>query len=105
MLVTVEELRKGDLILYPSNGRLIMYRLLQDPRIDPKGRTTYHGNPKYLTIRVSCKREIKDVTYNWGGKPYVRKETKILCTKEDHNHKKYVDPNYKQFWIVEREEY
>jgi len=105
MLAQVEDLRKGDLILYPSNGKFTMMRLLQDPRLDPQGRQTHLGKPRYVTLRVSCKRETKDVTYNWGGRTYTRKESKILCTAEDHNHKKYIDPNYREFWLLEREDY
>lgn len=104
MLVHVEDLRKGDLILHSTNGKFAMYRLLADPRVDPKGRHTHLGKPRYLTLRVSCKRETRVSTSSWGGKTYTHSYHTYACTKEDHNHKKYIDPNYKEFWVLEREE-
>lgn len=105
MLTKIEDLRKGDLVLFPSNGKFIMIKLLQDPRVDPnpKGWYVANGETSYKKIKVSCRRNVAKKTYTWGGRSYTREEYSYECTPENHNYVKWIDPHRKNFWILERE--
>ena len=108
MIVTIKDLKKGDLLLSPSNGRFIMIVVLQDPKIKMNLKT---GEPqlmwdnktvRYSNLRVSCNREVKLVPINWGGREHMRQEIIFNCTPDGHNFKKYIQPNHRDFWLLER---
>jgi len=107
MLVHIQNLKKGDLLLFPSNGKFIMVIVLQYPRIDIDSKTGQpiilrNGTDSYKRLRVSCKREVKIVPCMWGNTKHERKEIKFFCTSENHNYKRYIYVNGREFWLLER---
>lgn len=103
MLQLVQDLKKGDLVLYPSNGHFIMARVLKDPEVmtnPPKWRQD--GRIYYKNLRMSVRREQITVTQVYGDKTYTRKEYVFPLTADDHNYNKYFNPNGKEFWLLER---
>lgn len=93
MITKVEDLRKGDEILFPSNRNFIYYKVLADPKPHPK----YAG--RWKTIRCSCKRK-KVETWRKGHYKSVRVFTTDV---KEHNSIDYVNFNWKQPWLVKRE--
>lgn len=105
MLIFVQDLKKGDLVLYPANGKFIMGRLLKDPEINPTPKSWLPTDKTYYkNIKMSCRRETVERSRKYGNHEHKWKEHTFILTADDHNYNKYFEPNGKQFWLLERKE-
>lgn len=102
MLVKVEELRAGDEILVPSSSNLRYVKLLNDPKPHPI-RTKSDGSPIYKAVRCSIKNEPEVIPANKWRKEWIRNKYVFEPNVALHNTKISVDLNWKQLWLVKRE--
>ena len=103
MLLTVENLRKDDLVLYAMGSKFIMARILKDPQVNlnpPKWRKA--DVVYYKSVKMSMRREPVTTTHVYGENTYTRTVNVFILDSEGHNFTTYVNPNNKQFWLIER---
>jgi hypothetical protein len=107
MRATVEDLRKGDVVLISTGQGIFDVKLLRQPQLAKVGKkTTWGGKPRWTS--VLCAMRIDTITQhytNYNGKvhTYVMKR-KVLSNGRDYNEEKRVDFSEKECWIIKREE-
>lgn len=97
MLLKVNELQEGDVILVTSQSRLYIAKVLKTPQLRKDNAT------RYKSVKVSVNAEVQSYTPIYSGKQYTYKTTTLLCTKENHNTVLYKDLQYRDMWLLERD--
>ena len=97
MLVKVNELQEGDVVLVTTQSRLYIAKVLKIPQLR-KGSST-----RYRSVKVSVNADIQSYTRTYGGKQYTHQTTTLFCTKEGHNAVLYKDLQYRDLWLLERD--
>jgi hypothetical protein len=97
MKATVEDLRKGDVVLIAIGSILSEVKLLRTPQIAKRGKLiTWRGNQKWSSVPCVLREETQ--THNrWTvTKP-------VVANGEDYNTEKRIDFTEKVCWIIKRE--
>lgn len=122
MLLDIKDLKKGDVVLFPTQSKFRMCKLLTTPEISYKkdkttgiktARERYSGYwrtspkvPAYKRMKIAINLVIKDEELkNWQGQPYTRKDVKTYTCDDKFNNEISMDFNYKKCWLLEREEF
>lgn len=102
ILMKIEQLRIGDEVLYPANGRFKYLKLLSQPAISKK--PDWRGNKKYKNVKCSTRRDQETQTFHWNGgsREYTTKMYKCV-SPEEHNIEMYVNFNGKEVFLLKRE--
>jgi len=114
MLVTIENLKKGDEIMLAQGCKFIIARIMREPALRwvkdkttgikvPKLRTWGANNGTQLYSSMKC--EVKTVTTQFpanypGGKPYST--VVIDNTLPEYNEEKYFNLNFRDIWLIEK---
>lgn len=95
MLIHVEDLQKDDVILIPSSGTFRLYKVLAEPKMNPK-------TAKYSAVKCSTYvRHVESIN------PYS-KRTMILTyydplPPDQHNMTVSINFRWKNIWLLHRE--
>jgi hypothetical protein len=87
--ITVKDLQKGDEVIIHGNGYIRYVKLLRPLKL--RTGTNYRGDIVYSSIKCS----FIDTSNTWD-------KTGSL-TGDGHNKEAYVDFNYRNVWLVKRE--
>lgn len=106
MRATVEDLKKGDVIIVGTSSGIFDAKLLRDPQLAKTGKkTTWGGNPRWTTIPCAVREETITQHYtNYQGKvtPYTTKR-RVMSNGKEYNLEKRIDLSEKECWIIKRE--
>ena len=96
-LIKIEELEVGDEVIAAANGQLRYYKILREPKINPK-------TGRWSGVRCSFKADEKKTVYGAGTKyARTRIHTTYYCTPDEHNCEKMIyGLNYRDMWLVKR---
>lgn len=86
--ITIEDLQKGDEVIIHGNGYLRYVKLLRPMKL--RKDTNFRGDIIYSSVKCSF--------IDTGG--WQRPNT---LRGEDHNKEGYIDFNYRNIWLVKRE--
>ena len=82
-----------------------MARVLKNAEVNPKPPKWRKADVVYYkNVRMSTRKEEITETHMWGDRTYVSKRKIYILTEQDHNTNYYVNPNGKDFWLIERRE-
>lgn len=87
--ITIEELEKGDEVIIHGNGYIRYVKLLRP--LKKANKPNYRGDIPYSSVKCS----FVHIPYSW--------DKKGTLTGEGHNKEGYIDFNYKNIWLVKRE--
>lgn len=105
MKVTVENLKKGNVIIVSSSKGLFTLKLLRDPELAKVGsKTTWSGVPRWKSVVCAIKEEIISRTYTtYNGKTQnytiIRK---VLTEDDDFNKEVRIDLTEKECWLIKK---
>lgn len=106
MLVRVEDLKIGDEILVGFQGSFQYFKVLRQPAIGKR----VHWNtkvPMHSNVKVSTRQDIISTTRTrWDGTSYTvnKKHWVVEQDVTKHNLNLSKNLNYKEMWLVKREE-
>lgn len=102
-LVEVKDLEVGDEIIISCQSYFKYLRVLRKPSLS--GKTHWYSfAPLYKAVKCSTYRSEKDVTYTRMGNTYTRSEKKWEFGPENHNYNQYVNLEYRQIILVNKNE-
>jgi hypothetical protein len=103
MEIDVTQLQMGDEFLYSVQGTIARAKVIRP--VVPKKVQPTHSPGKTFYKSVKCKVALKETSYttNWNGnlRTWTRKE---YCASEDYTIEKFVDLNYRNIWLLKRED-
>jgi hypothetical protein len=102
-LIEVKDLEVGDEIIISCQSYFKYLRVLRKPSLSNKTHWST-GRPLYKTVKCSTRREEKDVTYTRFGNSYTRTEKTWGFGPENHNYNQYIDLEYRQIILVNKNE-
>jgi hypothetical protein len=106
MRATVEDLRKGDVIIIGNAQGIFDAKLLRQPQLAKVGRkTTWAGTPRWSSVLCAIREDSITrhyINYHGVNTPYITKY-KGLSNDQDYNVEKRIDLTDKVCWIIKRE--
>ncbi len=115
MIVKVEDLKKGDEFLIAGSGaHFRYYKALEDATPsymkDANGnkvvRKDWRGRDKWKALRCTTNCTVTESHYtDYNMKVYTNRRYDYKCTPEGHNYKESINLNYKEIWLVKREQW
>jgi len=104
METTVDNLQLGDEFLYAVQGNVVRAKVIR-PVQQKKVQPTYGTQGKTYYKSVKCKVAIKETSYttNWNNqqRTWTKKE---YCASDNYTVEKYVDLNYRNIWLLKKED-
>ena len=88
--IAIEELEKGDEVNIHGNGYIQYLRILRPMKLAKN--SNYRGDTIYSRVKCSF---VEPQARSW--------DKRGTLTGEGHNKEKYVDFNYRNIWLVKRE--
>lgn len=95
--IMIEDLVVGDEILISSNGKFIRGKVMVFPA-KRKGSDSY----KAVKCQVGVTKKTRSSIY--GGKTYTYTYKTYIIDGSEYNETKFIDLNYKQLWLIKRNE-
>jgi hypothetical protein len=105
MYATVEDLKKGDVVLIGSSSGIYDVKLLRTPQKAKQGKlTTWLGKTRWTAVPCEVRIIKVNNSYTLGGKTqtYVTTE-KVISNGEPYTDEKRIDFTGRQCWIIKRE--
>jgi hypothetical protein len=106
MLVTVDQLQKGDVVILCANGSLFEAKLLRQPKHSiTKKPLTWRNTQKWCSIPCAVRQET--ITYNYGIAPNTRPYSQVrlvVADGQDYNQEKRINFTDRDCWLIKREE-
>jgi hypothetical protein len=101
MEIKIEDLRQGDEVLIGSSVGLKKVKILRPLKMSKK--KNWRGDNCYSKVMCGMNESIN--TFQIPGRSYNYTErVTSLADDVDYNTQRYVDFNYKNIWLVKREE-
>jgi hypothetical protein len=104
MEIDVTQLQMGDEFLYSVQGTIVRAKVIR-PVVPKKVQPNYGTVGKTFYKSVKCKVAMRETSYttNWNGnlRTWTRKE---YCASEDYTIEKFVDLNYRNIWLIKKED-
>lgn len=101
MLIKVKDLQKGDEFLTISGG-FRYWKALEDPKPMAAKLQTAGRDIRYSGLK--CSTRMVETPYQYKWMPVSRMQKTYECTPFDHNHTERVNLNWKNIWLVRRDE-
>lgn len=102
MKATVEDLRKGDVVLISTGSTLFEAKLLREPRKVIRGKkTTWRGIDKWTSVVCAVREET--FTYQYQGNNRTYNYTRPVICNGDYNKEKRINFTGRDCWILKRE--
>ncbi len=95
--IMIEDLLVGDEILIPSNGKFIRGKVMNLP-------AKRKEMDSYKAVKCQIGVTEKTRTYNYSGGPYTWTYKTYIMDGSEYNKTKFIDLNYKQLWLIKRNE-
>ena len=101
-LVELENLEVGDEIVISCQSHFKYLKVLVKPSL---GKKTHWNTGKllYKSVKCSTRRDSVIKSYVRNGQTYTYTNNTWAFTPEDHNHTQYIDLEYKQLLLVNRD--
>jgi hypothetical protein len=100
MEIKVEDLKVGDEVLIGSSLGLTRVKILRPLKKAKK--LNWRGDVVYSSVKCAYKE--KTISYNIPGRTYTyTSKVGILDDDSEYNKEKYVDFNYRNIWLIKRE--
>ena len=94
MLIHVEDLKKGDEVLVPSNGQFRLYKVLAEPRLNPK-------TQKHMAVKCSTYERHEEFVDS-RGRTHINTFYDSL-PPDQHNTTVSMNFRWKNMWLLYRE--
>lgn len=106
MYATVEDLKKGDVVIIGNSKGIVEAKLLRQPCLAKTGKKlTWGGNPRWTSVLCAVREETINRMYtahNGQQRPYTFK-AEVMANGKDYNKERRVDFSEKEVWIIKRE--
>lgn len=100
--ITIEELQQGDEVLIGSSMGLKRVKVLRPLKLAKN--KNWRGDDVYSKVKCSFNEQTR--TFNVPGRTYTYTDRfSGLSEDVEFNKEKYVDFNYRNIWLVKRENY
>lgn len=107
MYTTVENLKKGDVVLIASSRGLYEVKLLRQPCLAKQGKKlTWGGTPRWMSIPCAMREEVQNrvyTDYKGNQHPYTFKK-EVIANGKEYNKEKRIDFSERECWLIKREE-
>ena len=95
--IMIEDLVVGDEILISSNGKFIRGKVTVRP-------AKRKGSDSYKAVKCQVGVTKKTRTNNYSGTLYTWTYKTYIIDGSEYNETKFIDLNYKQLWLIKRNE-
>jgi len=102
-VIEIQDLEVGDEIMISCQAHFKYLRVVRAPRLSKIKVHWSTKQPMYENVRCTTRQELVTTTNTWNGTSYTRTHKEWKVTPEDHNLTTSVDLNYRQIWLVRRE--
>jgi len=102
MEAKIEDLKKGDEIIFAKGSLLIYACLLETPRVS-KTRTSWRTKQSaYINVKCSMKEDRRAYHTTWKGQPNTYYYEGYALVPDEHDVIKKVNLNDRKIWLVKR---
>jgi len=102
MKATIEDLKKGDVVITAIGSVLAEVKILRQPQLAKIGKkVTWYGAPRWMSIPCSIRYETVKHT-STHGHSWTRKYP-VIANGDPYTDEKRIDFTDKKCWIIKRE--